>query len=61
MQTNSSQVISKYLSRPHILVYMLNIATAEHARGRTSPGLPYKRSFLITVKLHAMVLSFLKS
>ena len=23
--------ISKYVSRPHIIVYMLNIATAEHA------------------------------
>ena len=29
--------------------------------GRTSPGLPYKRSSLITVKCHAIVLSFFKS
>ena len=30
-------------------------------RVRTSPGLPYKRSSLITVKRPAMVLSFFKS
>ena len=30
-------------------------------RGRTSTGLPYKSSSSITVKRHAMVLSFFKS
>ena len=43
---NSSQVISKYVSQPHILVYMLNIATLvpNMPRGRTSPVSPTSKN-----------------
>ena len=49
------------LPAPYLSVHAKYSHMPNMPRGRTSPGLPYKRSSLLTVKLHAMVLSYFKS
>ena len=46
---------------PYLSLYAKYSHMPSMPRGQTSPGLPYKRSSLKTVKRHAMVLSFFKS
>ena len=43
---------------PYLSLHAKHSHMPNMLRGGTRPGLPYKRSSLITVKRHAMVLSF---